>query len=208
MRFGPCRSVRCVLTAMNCWGARLGSTAAGKLAQRPLMSSANAPPRIRLASPCETVPFLASSDQVVLPAVAASGAQLGRSVHTYQSGEVAFEMRGADSHVLWRVVAQRSRAHGQTGNKTLVTQCAKVGCCPCCSSVAHVAAPGSYALGAHYAQKDVVMQLRQAFSHWGPRRSRRMGISRKIGTGRHRPSMSTAFPFRSLFRRRWVVFAI
>ena len=85
-------------------GARLGPTASGKLAQHPLMALANAPPGIRLSSPRATVPFLASSQQVGLPAAAASDAQVGRSVYTYQSGEVAFGMRGADSHVLWRVV--------------------------------------------------------------------------------------------------------
>ena len=99
------------------------------------MALANTPPGVRLSSPRETIPFLASYQQVGLPAVAASDAQLGHSVYTYQSGEAAFGMCGADSHVLWRVVGQHGRAHGQTGSKTLVTQRARVGFCPGCSTV-------------------------------------------------------------------------
>ena len=97
-------------------GVRLGSKASGKLAQHPLMCLANTPPGIRLSSPRETIPSLASPDQVGLPAVAASDAQLGRSVYTYQSGEIALGTCGADDRALWRVVGQHSRAHGQKGN--------------------------------------------------------------------------------------------
>ena len=92
-------------------GVRLGEKASGKLAQNPLMTLANTPPGIRLSSPRETLPSLASYQQVGLPAVAASDAQLGRSVYTYRSGEVAFGSVGAEGHVLWRVVGQHSRAH-------------------------------------------------------------------------------------------------
>ena len=127
------------------------------------MSLANTLRGIRLSSKRETISFLASPDQVGLRAVAASDAQLGRSVYTYQSGEIAFEMCGADGYVLWRVVGQRSRARGQTGRKTLVARRAKVGFCLRCSSAVHIAAPGSYSLGAHYPQKGVVTQLWQAF---------------------------------------------
>ena len=76
-------------------GARLGEKASGKLAQNPLMTSTDAPPGTRLSSPRETLPFLASHQQVGLPAVAASDAQLGHSVYTYQSGKVAFGSCGA-----------------------------------------------------------------------------------------------------------------
>ena len=79
-------------------------------------------------------------------------------------------MCGADGHALWRVAGQHGRGRGQTGDKTLVTQRARVGFCLRCRSVAHIAIPGSLTLGAHYPQKDVVMQLRQAFGPWGPRR--------------------------------------
>ena len=102
--------------------------------------------------------------------VADSDAQLGHSVYTYQSGEVAFGQCGAEAYVLWRVVGQYSRAHGQTGSKTQISQRAKVGFCPCCRSVSHIAIPGSYSLGAFYAPKDVAMQLWRAFGPWGPRR--------------------------------------
>ena len=100
----------------------------GKLAQRPLMTLAGTPPGIRLSSPRETVPFLASYQQVGLPAVAASDDQAGRSAYTYQSGEAAFRPRGADKHVLWRVVGQHSRARGQTGIKTRLRDGARRGC--------------------------------------------------------------------------------
>ena len=40
------------------------------------------------------------------------------------------------------------------------------------------------------------------------RTSRRMGISQKIGIGRNRPLVFIFLLFRTLFRRRWVVFAI
>ena len=95
-------------------GVRLGEKASVKLARNPLMTLANTPPGIRLSSPRETLPFLASYQQVGLPAVAAPDAQLGYSVYTYQSGEVALGSCGAEGHVLWRVVGQHSRAHGQT----------------------------------------------------------------------------------------------
>ena len=150
-------------------GVRLRSKASGKPAQHPVMSLANTPPGVRPSSPRETIPFLASSDQVGLPAVAASDALLRRSMNTYQSGEVAFGVCGADGRVFGRVVGQHSRARGQTGTETVVTQRAEVGFCPRCSSVTHIAIPGSYSLGAQYPQKDVAMQLRQAFGPWGLR---------------------------------------
>ena len=86
------------------------------------------------------------------------------------SGEAAFGIGGAEGHVLWRVFGQHSRVHGQTGNETLVTRRVKVGVCPCCSSVSRIASPGAYSLGAHYAPKEVVMQLCQAYGPWGARR--------------------------------------
>ena len=90
-------------------GARLGEKASGELAQNPLMTLANTPPGIRLSSPRETLPLLAPYQQVGLPAVAASDAQLEHAVYVYQAGYVAFGPRGAEGHVLWRVVSQRSR---------------------------------------------------------------------------------------------------
>ena len=134
------------------------------------MTLANTPPGIRLSSPREAIPFLASFQQVGLPAVAASDAQLGHSVYSYQSGAVAFGQCGADKHVLWRAGDQHSRAHRQTGSKSLVTRRAKVGLRPRWSPVAHVAVPVFYSSGVHYPPKGVATQLRQAFGPSGPRR--------------------------------------
>ena len=92
-----------------------------------MITLANAPPGIRLSSPRETLPFLASYKQVGLPAVAASDACC--SVYIYQCGEVAFGSCGAGGHALWRVAGQHSRAHGQSGSKTLATKRTKVGFC-------------------------------------------------------------------------------
>ena len=50
-----------------------------------------------------------------------------------------------------------------------MTQKAKAGFCPCCSWVSHVAIPGAYGIGEHYAHKAAVMRLWQAFGPWGPR---------------------------------------
>ena len=106
---------------------------------------------------------------------------------------MAFGSCGAEAYVLWRVVGQHSRAHGQTGSKTQISQRAKVGFCPCCSSVSHIAIPGSYKLGAFFAPKDVVTQLWQAFGPWGPRRysnfmyAAENGYLQKIGIGLRRP---------------------
>ena len=108
-------------------GVRLREKASGKLAQNPLMTLANTPPSMRLSSPRETLPPLASRQQEGLPAVAASGAQLGHSAYTYQNGEVAFGSCGAEAYILLRVVGQHSRAHGHTGGKTQIPQRAKVG---------------------------------------------------------------------------------
>ena len=172
------------------------------------MTLANTPPGTRLSSLRETVPLLASLQQVGLPAVAASDAQLGHSVYTCQAGKVAIDMCGGANHVLWRVVGQRGRARGQTGNKTAAPQRAEVGFYPCCSTATHVAAPGSYSLGAIYPRKDVFRQLCQAC---GPRglgvappfsTLRRMGISQKIGSGLHRPSMRISPLFLIGCRRR------
>ena len=55
-------------------GARLREKARGKLAQNALLTLANTPPGIRLSPPRETIPFLASYQQVGLPAVAAADA--------------------------------------------------------------------------------------------------------------------------------------
>ena len=113
---------------------------------------------------------------------------MGHSVYTYQSGVIAFGMCGAGGRVSRRIAGQRSRAHGQTGGKTLVTQRAKVGFFPCCSSVTHVAAPGSYSIGAQFVYKDVVMGLGALAVFRPSDMSRRRAISRKTGIGRLRPS--------------------
>ena len=72
--------------------------------------------------------------------------------------------------MLWRIAGQRSRAYGQSGARTLTTQRALVGFCPRCSSVAHAAISGSFSIGAHSANRDVMMQLWQAYGPLRPRR--------------------------------------
>ena len=103
-------------------------------------------------------------------AVANADAQLGNSVYAYQSGEILFGNLAADSHILWRIVGQHSRAYGGAGTKTSITQKAKVGFCPCCSWVSHVAIPGAYDIGDFYPNKEVTMRLWQSYGPWGPRR--------------------------------------
>merc|ERR1711951_51158 len=111
-------------------GVRLGPKASGMYAQHPLITLNNTPPGIRLSTVWETLPFLASFDQVGLPAVANTDAQLGNSVYCYQSGEIAFGSCRADSHILWRIVGRHSRAYGGAGTKIGPAQKAKVGFCP------------------------------------------------------------------------------
>ena len=82
----------------------------------------NTPPGVRLSSARETLPFLASFQQVGIPAVANTDAQLGNSVYAYQSGEILFGHLGADSHILRRIAGQRSRAYGGAGAKTALAQ--------------------------------------------------------------------------------------
>ena len=149
---------------------RLGPKASGKYAQHPFIKLENTPPGIRLSSLRETLPFLASFQQVGIPAVAFTDAQLGNAVYAYQSGEILFNNLGADSHILWRIVGRHSRAYGAAGTKAGITQKAKVGFCPCCSWVSHVAIPGAYATGEFHQHKDTVMRLWQAYGPWGPRR--------------------------------------
>ena len=149
---------------------RLGPKASGKFAQHPLIKLENTPPGVRLSSARETLPFLASFQQVGIPAVANTDAQLGNSVYAYQSGEILFGHLGADSHILWRIVGQHSRAYGGAGTKTKLTQKAKVGFCPCCSWVSHVAIPGAYDIGEYYQNKATTMRLWQSYGPWGPRR--------------------------------------
>ena len=96
----------------------------------------------------------------------------------------------------------------------MATQRAKVGFCPFCSTVSHIAAPGSYNLGSFYAPKDVVMQLRQAFGPWGPRRHSAFqyvaenGYLPKDWDWAASPLAVGSTPFRTLFPRRWEVFSI
>ena len=125
---------------------RVGGKASGKLAQDPSVALANTQPGIRLSSPRVAAPFSATYQQVGLPGLASSDAQLGRSVYAYQSGEVACGTCGADGHGLWRIAGQHSRAYGLSGGKTLTTLRAEVVFRPCCSSVTHVAIPGSYSI--------------------------------------------------------------
>ena len=128
-----------------------------------------------------------------------------------KSGDVAFELRGAAGHVLRRIMGRRSGAHGLSVGKTLTTQRAEVGFCPCYSPTTNVAMPGSCSIRARPAYKDVVTQYRQARGPWRPRRvsaftSRRLAISRKIGIGRPWPSASIIRPCPIWPGRPWVVF--
>ena len=151
-------------------GVRLGPTASGKFSQHPLITLENTPPGIRLSSAWETIPFLSSYQQVGTPPAAYTDAQLGNAVYTYQAGEVAFQC-GATGSILWRIIGKHSRAHqAEGGNPTKVSQKGKVGFCPCCSMVSHIAAPATYLLGDYCHHKAVVMGLWQYYGPWGPRR--------------------------------------
>ena len=65
----PHRAV-CVCRYEYRMAVRLGPKASGKYAQRPLITLDNTPPGIRLSSVRETLPFLASFQQVGIPGVA------------------------------------------------------------------------------------------------------------------------------------------
>ena len=127
-------------------GVRLGPNASGKFSQHPLITLENTPPGIRLSSAWETLPFLSSYQQVGIPAAAYTDAQLGNAVYSYQAGEVAFKC-GAEHSILWRIIGKHSRAHQGESNPNRITQKAKVGFCPCCSLVSHVAVPRAYNMG-------------------------------------------------------------
>ena len=151
-------------------GVRLGPTASGKFSQHPLITLENTPPGIRLSSAWETIPFLSSYQQVGTPPAAYTDAQLGNAVYSYQSGEVAFQC-GAAKCILWRIIGKHSRAHqGEGGNPTKVAQKGKVGYCPCCTMVSHIAVPATFVMGDYHYHKAVVMYLWQCYGPWGPRR--------------------------------------
>merc|ERR1712131_485369 len=127
------------------------------------------PPALRKPSLRETLAFLVCPNQAGVPAVASPDAVLGFAVYTYQSGEVAFGQCGASGSILWRAVGPHSRGHSARGDGN-ITQRAKVGYCPGCSTVAHVAAPAAYDKGAFCPAKATALHLWQFYGPWGPRR--------------------------------------
>ena len=195
-------------------GVRLGEKASGKLAPNPLMTLADTPPGIRLSSPRETLPLLASYQQVGFPAFASPDAQLGRSVYTYQSGEGASGPRGAGGHVLLRAVGQRSRARSQTGGKTKVARRAKVGSV-CAAARSPMSPPRVRITWDSFTRpRTLSCSYGKPLARGGhggippPSTWRRMHTSQKIGTQRRRLLTWDFPPSRTLLPRRWVVFAI
>ena len=93
---------------------------------------------------------------------------LGFPVMAYRSRGIAYGHYGAWQSTLVRIEGRLSKSHdGKAGN---LFRRAKVGYCPCCACVTHVAIPPSYSLGPHDGLTHTGILLWAEFGPWAPRR--------------------------------------
>ena len=99
------------------------------------------PPGLRLAGLRGILEVLSYPGQVGYSAYVNAGASLEYSVMDYRSSTLAFQSYGAQQPILVRLVGQAARGHG--GCEWKLSQRAKVGYCPCCTTLTHIGAPPS-----------------------------------------------------------------
>ena len=109
---------------------------------------------MRKANFREALAFLQASRQIGVPATQNADANLGFAFYAYQSPSIAPPPGETHKHILLRVEGTASR--GEFGQPT---QRAKVGYCPCCSIITHIAVPPSYDAGLFVEEKCMSTSL-------------------------------------------------
>ena len=155
--------VACVRSHEWSVGLRIGNPATGTRIGE--ISSVNqTPPGMRKANFREAIGLLQAPGQVGVPATLSTDAHLGYAFYAYQSASVALSPGEAHRHILMRVEGTASR--GGSGQSL---QRAKVGFCPCCSHVTHIAVPPSYDAGSFDEAKSTCLSLWQRCGPWAGR---------------------------------------
>ena len=129
-----------------------------------ISSATQTPPGMRKANFREALSLLQAPRQVGIPATLNTDANLGFAFYAYQSASVALPSGETHRRILLRVEGKASRGGSGQG-----LQRAKVGYCPCCSIVTHIAVPPSYDAGPFDEAKCTSTSLWQ---QWGPWASR------------------------------------
>ena len=144
-------------------GLRIGLPATGSLVHR-ITKATQTPPGLRKANFREALSFLQAEHQIGVPATQSTDAHLGFAFYAYQSASAALPPGDSHKHILLRVEGTASR--GGSGQSL---QKAKVGFCPCCSVITHIAVPPSYEVGDYVEAKFAGIKLWQQFGPWAPR---------------------------------------
>ena len=122
------------------------------------------PPGMRKTNFREAIALLQASHQIGAPATQCTDANLGFAIYAYQSPSLVLPPGESHRHILMRVEGTASR-----GGSGPPLQKAKVGYCPCCSTISHIAVPPSYAAGSFDKDKCTSTTLWQSFGPWASR---------------------------------------
>ena len=144
-------------------GVRVGNPPSGYLTYS-VEKMEQTPPGMRKTNFREVIALLQASHQIGAPATQCTDANLGFAIYAYQSASLVLPPGDSHRHILMRVEGTASR-----GGSGPPLQRAKVGYCPCCSTISHIAVPPSYAAGTFDNDKCTSTTLWQSFGPWAPR---------------------------------------
>ena len=144
-------------------GVRVGNPPSGYLTYS-VEKMEQTPPGMRKTNFREVIAFLQASHQIGAPATQCTDAHLGFAIYAYQSASLVLPPGESHRHILLRVEGTASR-----GGSGPPLQRGKVGYCPCCSTISHIAVPPSYAAGLFDKDKCTSTSLWQSFGPWAPR---------------------------------------
>ena len=144
-------------------GLRIGDPPSG-IQIHKIKRVTQTPPGMRKVNFREALAFLQAPRQIGAPATLNTDSNLGFACYAYQSASVALPPGEAHKHILLRVEGTATR-----GGSGQAPQRAKVGYCPCCSIITHIAVPPSYEAGLYDAAKCTSTQLWQVSGPWAPR---------------------------------------
>ena len=134
---------------------RIGDPPSGILANNitSITCLKQTPPGMREANFRVVIAFLRALQQIGAPATQSTDSNLGFAFYAYHSASVALPPGVTHKRILMRVEGTASRGGSGASLK------AKVGYCPCCSRITHVAVPPSYDAGPYEAGKCMSTSL-------------------------------------------------
>ena len=144
-------------------GVRVGNPPSGSLTYS-VEKMEQTPPGMRKTNFREVIALLQASHQIGAPATQCTDANLGFAIYAYQSPSLVLPPGESHRHILMRVEGTASR-----GGSGPPLQKAKVGYCPCCSTISHIAVPPSYAAGPFDKDKCTSTTLWQSSGPWASR---------------------------------------